>query len=119
VVYHFQESTEGTYQYSYDVRRIATHDYASKVFMVLLQESIELEKDIMALLRNILVRVKLNRCCGGRRPNLGCGLAPSHESLGCSLYSSSRFGKPHFRYISKHLISGRVWRTKKGPSAVH
>ena len=53
------------------------------------------------------------------RSNLGCGLAPSHKSLGRSVNGSSRFGKPHFRYIPKHLISGGVWRAKKGPSAVH
>ena len=49
VFYHFQESTESSILY--DVRGIATHDNASKVVMMLLHESIELEKDIMTLLR--------------------------------------------------------------------
>jgi hypothetical protein len=49
VVYHFQESTE--ILILYDVRRIVTHDNATKVIMMLLHEGEELEKDIMALLR--------------------------------------------------------------------
>jgi hypothetical protein len=51
VVYHFQESTE--ISILYDVRRRATHDNASKVIMMLLKEGIELEKDIMALLKTL------------------------------------------------------------------
>ena len=49
VVYHFQESTE--ISILYDFRRMVTHDNATKVIMMLPHESIELEKDIMALLR--------------------------------------------------------------------
>ena len=51
VFYHFQESTK--LSILYDIRRIATHDNATKIIMMFLQESIELEKDIMALLKDI------------------------------------------------------------------
>jgi hypothetical protein len=79
--------------------------------MMFLHESIKLEKNIMALLKDDKI-YGYSRGEEGEGPNLGCGLAPCHESFSCSLNSSSRFGEPHIRYITKHFIGSRG-----GPSA--